>query len=117
MVCSEMRIRAVELSGPNLPEELERPLDRGRVGFLTGGQQGQGDQAGRAGASAASTSGQEPSARCRSLRNRTPSRMACSTSSLVTPARAVARSAEWHAQDRQGNQADPAPGLCGAEHG
>ena len=63
----------------------------GRVGLLAGGQQGERDQAGRPGRALA------PRRRARSrrpagvsLRNRTPSRMACSTSSLVTPARRLA---------------------------
>ncbi len=58
-----------------------------------------------------STSGQEPSGCCCALRNRTPSRIACSTCSLVTP--------PWRTpapdDQREEDQADPASNASKGE--
>ncbi len=64
-----------------------------------------------------SASAQEPSARCRSLRKRTPSRMARSTSSLVTPPRpALGAATEREAAVDKTTKTDPPPMHREAEH-
>ena len=111
------RVSAVELIGPNCLEELEGLLDHGRVRLSPGGQEGERDQARRARFwPARSASVQEPSALCRSLRNRTPVANGPFDFFAGHAAQAAALITDEQRRHRQDDETDPPERLPRAEH-